>query len=144
MSERDSAAAELLTRLESDGVEHFWVAYHDYGGRAQAKTVPPRSFRSTVDDGLVFAMANLNMAADDAQADGATLLADSGDFMAVPDPRSYAPTPRYPKTARAYAWMRRPDGSEWEGCPRTRLDRIVRELADEGYSVQVALEPEFY
>ncbi|MGI8475286.1 MAG: hypothetical protein ACR2OO_02780, partial [Thermomicrobiales bacterium] len=69
------------------------------------------SFRSTVDDGLVFAMANLNMAADDAQVDCATLLADSGDFMAVPDSRNYAPTPRYPKTARAYAWMRRPDGS---------------------------------
>ena len=89
-------------------------------------------------------MANLNMAADDHQSIGATLLADSGDFLAVPDPRSYALLPRFPGTARCHAWMRATDGSVWEGCPRTRLTAAIDELRDLGYSVQVALEPEFY
>src|SRR3712207_5560191 len=90
MDDRPLDSASLLARLEADAIEHFWIAYHDYGGRAQAKTLPRESFRSAVNDGVVFAMANLNMAADDHQSIGATLLADSGDFLAVPDPRSYA------------------------------------------------------
>jgi len=137
-------ADELLRRLEQDGIEHFWVAYHDYSGVASAKTLPPESFRSTVRDGVVFAMANLDMDILDVQPPTATFLADSGDFLAVPDPRSYSVLPRFAKTARAYAWMRTSDGSPWQGCPRTRLEAIVDELSAEGYSVQVALEPEFY
>ncbi|MDP9357207.1 MAG: glutamine synthetase family protein [Chloroflexota bacterium] len=134
----------LLTRLDEDGIEHLWVVYHDYGGRAAAKTLPREGFRSAVRDGVVFALANLNMAADDHQAVGATLLADSGDFLAVPDPRSYAVLPRFPRTARCHAWMRSTDGSEWDGCPRTRLAAVMEELGGLGYTVQAALEPEFY
>ncbi len=40
--------------------------------------------------------------------------------------------------------MRATDGSVWDGCPRTRLEAAIDELGDLGYSVQVALEPEFY
>lgn len=137
-------AAMLLARLERDGIEHLWVTYHDYSGVACAKTMPRSSFRSAVEDGVVFAMANLNMDILDHQAATATLLADSGDFLAVPDPRSYVVLPRYPSTARVNAWMRATDGSPWPGCPRTRLQGIVDELRDEGYSAYVALEPEFY
>ena len=138
----DSTA--LLARLNADEIEHLWVIYHDYGGRAQGKTLPRESFRSAVNDGVVFAMANLDMDANDRQAAGATLLADSGDFLAVPDPRSYAVLPRYPRTARCHSWMRATDGSVWDGCPRTRLAAAVADLRDLGYSAQVALEPEFY
>jgi glutamine synthetase len=144
MNDRPIDSASLLKRLDADAIEHFWVAYHDYGGRAHAKTLPRESFRSAANDGVVFAMANLNMAADDHQSSGATLLADSGDFLAVPDPRSYAVLPRFPGTARCHAWMRASDGSVWEGCPRSRLVAAIDELRDLGYSAQVALEPEFY
>src|ERR687889_498731 len=144
MDDQPIDSASLLARLHTDAIEHFWVAYHDYGGRAQAKTLPRESFRGAVNDGVVFAMANLNMSADDHQSIGATLLADSGDFLAVPDPRSYAVLPRFPGTARCHAWMRASDGSVWEGCPRTRLAAAIDELRDLGYSAQVALEPEFY
>ena len=144
MDDRPIDSASLLGRLDADAIEHFWVAYHDYGGRAQAKTLPRESFGSAVNDGVVFAMANLIMAADDHHSMGATLLADSGDFLAVPDPRSYTVLPRFPGTARCHAWMRATDGSVWDGCPRTRLAVAVDELRDLGYSVQVALEPEFY
>src|SRR5262249_41180860 len=137
-------ADELLRRLEHDRIEHFWVVYHDYSGIGCAKSVPPESFRGTVRDGLVFAMANLDMDVLDVQPPTAPFLADSGDFLAVPDPRSYSVLPRFPKTARAYAWMRATDGSPWQGCPRTRMEALVEELKQEGYSVQLALEPEFY
>src|SRR4051812_44473521 len=144
MNDRPADSASLLARLDADATEHFWVAYHDYGGRAHAKTLPRESFRSAVNDGVVFAMANLNMSADDHQSMGATLLADSGDILAVPDPRSYAVLPRFPGTARRHPWMRASDGAGWDGCPRTRLAAAIDELRDLGYSAQVALEPEFY
>lgn len=137
-------AATLLTRLQEDGIAHLWVIYHDYSGIGCAKTVPREGFPSVVDGGVVFALANLDMDILDHQAATATLLADSGDFLAVPDPRSYALLPRYPNTARVHAWMRATDGSPWSGCPRTRLAAAVEELRREGLSVQAALEPEFY
>jgi glutamine synthetase len=144
MGDTPADSVSLLARLEADAIEHFWVAYHDYGGRAQAKTLPRESFRGAVNDGVVFAKANLNMTADDHQSFGATLLADSGDFLAVPDPRSYATLPRYPGTARCHAWMRQTDGTVWDGCPRTRLADAIADLGELGYTAQVALEPEFY
>lgn len=134
----------LLRRLDEDGIENLWVIYHDYSGVPSAKSIPPESVRSAVRDGVVFALANLDMDIRDVQPSSATLLADSGDFMAVPDPRSYAVMPRYPKTARVHGWMRTTEGSPWQGCPRTRLEGVIEDLRREGYSIQAALEPEFY
>lgn len=144
MTNSPRTADDILARLEADGVEQLWVVYHDYNGRAGAKTIPKASFRSALTSGVVFAMANLDFDSRDHQVAGATFLADSGDFLAVPDPRSYALLPQHDHVARLHAWMHRPAGTLWEGCPRGRLDRIVNQLAAEGLSVQSALEPEFY
>lgn len=133
----------LLQRLESDDISHLWVIYHDYSGRSCAKTIPKERFASTVARGVVFARANLDFTLEDHQAEGAIFLADTGDFMAVPDPTSYAPVPYYPATGRVHAFMRTDDGSEWEGCPRTRLQKTVEAYAAEGLTVQAAFEPEF-
>ena len=135
---------EILERLEQDKIDYLWVAFHDYSGRACAKSNPRQSMGSAIRTGMVFAKANLNMDANDHQVSGATMLANSGDFLAVPDQRSYVTLPRFPGTALMHSYMRETDGSPWEGCPRTRLDTIVAKLAGEGFSVQAALEPEFY
>ena len=142
--ERPQTADALLARLEVDGIERLWVVYHDYLGRAGGKIIPKGSFRSAVLGGVVFARANLDFDHHDHQVEGAYYLADSGDFLAVPDPTSYGLLPQFPATARVQAFMRQDDGIAWDGCPRTRLVRIVEELRDEGYAVMAALEPEFY
>jgi glutamine synthetase len=144
MTNTPQSADDLLARLEADRIEQLWVVYHDYNGRAGAKTIPKASFRSAVHDGVVFAMANLDFDLRDHQVAGATLLADSGDFLAVPDPRSYARLPQYPGVARMHAWMHTPTGALWDGCPRGRLDHQVAQLAAASFSIQAALEPEFY
>jgi glutamine synthetase len=144
MSPGEMGIDDVLERLENDGIEQLWITYHDYNGKPCAKTVPKEEFRSALSDGIIFAYANLNFDLLDHQAPGASFLADSGDFHAVPDPRSYAVLAQYPDTARMHTWMRRADGSPWDGCPRTRLDAMVETLRSEGLSVQVALEPEFY
>ena len=144
MSDVPTTPDELLEALERDGIDHLWVTYLDVAGKPSAKTIPRSGFRSAVRGGVVFAKANFDLDTRDHQADAATLQADSGDMMAVPDPRSYVVLPRYPGTARVQSWLRNPDGSSWLGCPRTRLQAQVDALAAEGYTVQAALEPEFY
>lgn len=133
-----------LDRLDREGIDFLWVTYHDYLGRGEAKVLPRQSFAGAVRDGVVFTYANLNMDGHDHQAPGATLVGTAGDFLAVPDPRSYAVLPRFPRTARMHAHMVTTDGERWAGCPRSRLDGIVDELAGEGFSIKAALEPEFY
>lgn len=135
---------ELLQKLENDGIEHLWVIYHDYSGRSCAKTVPKDQFASVTKRGVVFARANLDFTLDDHQSPGALLLADSGDFLALPDPNSYAPIPYHEATARTHIFMRADEeGNLWEGCPRTKLGRIAESYAAEGLSVKVSFEAEF-
>ena len=139
----DVDSQALLAKLDEDQVEHLWVIYHDFSGRACAKTIPKARFAGAVNNGVVFARANLDFTLEDHQASGARFLADTGDFMAVPDPASYARLPYRPKTARAHAFMRQEDGTPWEGCPRTCLTQMVAAYRELGYQVAVALEPEF-
>ena len=138
------SADRLLGRLEADGIEHLWVVYHDYSGRSCAKTVPRERFEAVAERGVVFAHANLSMRMDDVQPANATFLADSGDFLAVPDPASYARVPHQPATARVHVFMRADDLSPWPGCPRTRLGRILDAYAEHGMSVRAGFEPEFF
>ena len=133
---------DLLERLESDGIDHLQVIYHDYSGRSGAKTVPKASFASAVERGVVFARANLDFTLDNHQAEGATFLAHTGDFLALPDPESYAVLPQYERAARVHTFMRTSDGSPWEGCPRTRLLDMLERYAEKDLGVRVGLEPE--
>ena len=133
----------LLKHLDADGIENLWVIYHDYGGRSCAKTVPREQFAAAAERGVVFARANLSMRFDDHQPDDATFLADTGDFLAVPDPASYARVPWQPATARVHARMHRDDLSPWEGCPRTRLEGLLDAYAARGLRVRAGFEPEF-
>jgi glutamine synthetase len=135
-------AQEVLSRLENEGVEHLWVIYHDYSGRSCAKTVPKERFAGIFDKGVVFARANLDFNLEDHMAPGSTFLADTGDFLAIPDPASYAPIPYRERTARMHAFMRADDGSVWEGCPRTQLQRMVDAYAAQDLSVRVGFEAE--
>lgn len=133
----------LLKRLEEEAIENLWVIYHDYSGRSCAKTIPKTGFAGAVERGVVFAQANVDFTLEDHQAGGAVFLAETGDFLAVPDPTSYAPIPYYEATARVHAFMQTDDGSAWEGCPRTKLQRMVEAYAAEGLGLRVSFEPEF-
>ena len=135
---------DLMNRLNTDGIDNLSVVYHDYSGRACGKTVPKERFASALSHGVVFARANLSFSVDDHQSADASFLADTGDFLAVPDPHSYLRVPYLDATARVHAFMYTDDGAHWEGCPRARLKAIVDAYAERGLNVRVGLEPEFY
>lgn len=140
----EAASRQLLDRLSGDGIEHLWVAYSDYNGRTQGKSIPSGRFESTLRKGISFARANLGHNVLDSGAPDTSFGADSGDFFAVPDPSSFAMVPLVPLTGRVYCWMRQESGAPWEGDPRWQLQRQVEALEALGYRAQVAFEPEGY
>lgn len=140
----DGEARGFLARIERDGIHHLWLAYTDYNGRSQGKSVPHGRFTSTVSRGISFARANLgHNVTDHAPADTA-FGAETGDFFALPDPETYAQVPFSLATGRVLCWMRQEDGSIWDGCPRTMLQRQIDAYAAEGLTIQAAFEPEAY
>lgn len=134
---------ELLQRLNEDGIDYLWVAYHDYNGRACAKSVPAARFSQVLESGVVFAKANLDFTLEDHMPADGKFLADTGDFLAVPDADSYYHLAYQPQTALVHAFMRNEDGSAFEGCPRSALLSQVTTLAELGLSAKLALEGEF-
>ena len=134
---------EVLERLEKDEIEHLWVIWHDYSGRSCTKTVSKERFSGVFEKGVVFAKADLDFNLEDHMAPESIFTAETGDFLAIPDPNSYTPIPYHPKTARMYAFMRDDDGSPWQGCPRTQLQRLVETYANKGFSLKVGFEAEF-
>jgi glutamine synthetase len=136
-------AQDLLKRLHDDRIEHFWVVYHDYNGRACAKSVPKSAFAGVVEDGIVFARANLDFGLNDHMAADARFLAHTGDFLAVPDPASYRRLAHLPDTALAHAYMMTEQYTPFEGCPRTALRNMMERYVANGMFLTVALEAEF-
>ncbi|MEZ4609181.1 MAG: hypothetical protein R2838_02800 [Caldilineaceae bacterium] len=72
-----------------------------------------------MNNGVVFALANLDFTLEDRPGAGAAL---SGGYGRISHTRlairaSYALLPYRPKTARVHAFMRQEDGTPWEGCP---------------------------
>jgi glutamine synthetase len=137
-------AQVVFNCLQSESIEHLWVIYHDYSGRSCAKTVPKERLAGIFENGVVFARANLDFNLEDHMATNSRFTADTGDFLAVPDPISYAPVPYREATARMHAFLRADDGSPWEGCPRTQLQHVLDAYAAEGLSVRAAFEAEFF
>lgn len=134
---------EVLSRLDNDGIENLWVIWHDYSGRSCAKTVSKDRLAGAFDKGVVFAKADLDFNLQDHMADSSIFTAETGDFLAVPDPQSYAPVPYRESTARVFSFLRADDGSAWDACPRTQLQRTLNSYSEKGLSVRVAFEPEF-
>jgi len=134
---------DFLNKLKSDSIDKLQVCYNDYNGRLCGKIVPESKFNAVIEKGVVFAKANLSFGLDDHFAEGAKFLADSGDFLAMPDLSSYTILPRRKRTARVNSFMLDDNQSKWKGCPRTRLSEIVKKFSNKGIKIKLGLEPEF-
>ena len=134
---------DLLKRLADDQIRNLWVVYHDYNGRACAKTVPPGQFEAVVAGGIVFATANLSFALNDQMAPDGIFQANTGDFLAVPDPHSYRLLPYLAHTALVHTFMLTAEHKPFAGCPRAALARMMDRYAARGMRPTVSLEAEF-
>ena len=134
---------DLLHRLNDDKIEHLWVTYHDYNGRACAKTLPKSRFESAVEDGVVFARANLNFGVHDHNAADGIWQAQTGDFLALPDPNTYWKLPYLDSTAIVFSNMLTEAREPFAGCPRQILTKTVSTYETRGMDITAGLEAEF-
>lgn len=134
---------DLLKRLQEDRIENLWVVYHDYNGRACAKTVPTPKFESVLEEGIVFARANLDFAVNDHMSADGIFQAETGDFLAVPDPASYRKLAYINNTAMVFSYMMTEDYDPFDGCPRRALANKIEHYAEHNIKITTAFEAEF-
>lgn len=137
------AVRALAERVAADGVHGLWIVWHDYSARACGRMVPAPAIAAALSGGALFCRANLNFTLDDQQVPHPHFAADAGDFVALPDPATYAPVPYHPGIGRVASFLCTEEGELWEGCPRGQLRAQVEALAARGLAAQVAFEPEF-
>ncbi len=136
-------AADVLERLQALEADFLWVVYHDYWGVGHAKAVTRERFPDALLRGVTWARANWNIAIDDQLIPHPILAADSGDFLARPDPTTVVPVPYRPRVAETLSDLVDDLGEPWDGDPRGRLKAQVAALAALGLEARVAFESEF-
>jgi len=138
------ARAALLARAKEDRISEMWVIYHDWSGRGQVRSVPHERLDRALAEGVSFARANFDFNLLDHQVPDVMLGAETGDFMAVPDPGTYARVPHHPGAARTYSYLCEAGGQSWAGCARTALREMDARYENRGLAVRAAFEPECY
>jgi glutamine synthetase len=138
------ARAALVARAKEDGISELWVIYHDLSGRAQVRSVPSQRIDRVLRDGVTFARANVDFNVLDHQVPDVVFGAETGDFLAVPDPATYARVPHHPGAARTYSFLHDADGQAWAGCARAALRAMDARFSSRGLALRVAFEPECY
>ncbi|HZK73183.1 MAG TPA: glutamine synthetase family protein [Clostridia bacterium] len=138
------ARAALVARAKEDGISELWVIYHDVSGRPQVRSVPHQRLDRVLTGGVSFARANLDFNVLDHQVPDFALGAETGDFLAVPDPATYARVPHHPGAARTYSFLHDAGGQPWAGCARAALRAMDARYARRGLALRAAFEPECY
>lgn len=129
-------AGGLAALLDGGVVEFLQLQLCDLHGMNREVTVPRARFAQALAGELTV----------DGSAVGALAPAEAVDLRLRPDPDSAVllATEGEAPVARAAADVLRPDGTPYEGDPRAALHRVLRDLAEAGYSARVAAESEYY
>ena len=122
----------------------MWVICHDLSGRPQVRSVPQQRLDRALAGGVSFARANFDFNVLDHQVPDFVFGAETGDFLAIPDPATYALVPHHPGAARTYSFLSHADGKPWAGCARAALCAMDARYKSRGLALRAAFEPECY
>lgn len=143
MTDDAAGGPTTLGRLAELRARSLWIAYHDYAGVPRAKAVTGDRVADVLRGGVTWAKANWDIALNDELVPHPAFAADSGDFVAVPDPATLVPLAWRPGVAQVLSDLVDDVGNPWDGDPRRLLRRQVAELASLGLEARVAFEAEF-
>ena len=123
----------LNSHLTEKGVEYVFCSFVELTGAPKAKLVPVSHIEEFARDGAGFA----GFACGDVGQGP-----HDPDICSVPDFRSLTILPWRPNTAWVPGNLHL-DGKPWPLCPRTALIRQIELSRQQGYVVNVGIEPEF-
>lgn len=138
-----SGPGDAMARFDELGADFLWLVYHDYSGLGRAKAVTRDRLGDALEHGVTWARANWSIAINDHLIPDPGFAADSGDFIARPDPATLVPIPYRERVVQAISDLVDESGRPWDGDPRGRLRAQVAALAELGFEAQVAFESEF-
>lgn len=150
--DRQAAAAERI-ETELNEVDLVRVVYCDPHGLARSKTMPAEVFRTVLRNGMDFSAGPFlfdtgHAVAVDFLSDpgvGVGEIAGAGDFVLVPDPRTFQVLPRdEPGTAWVLGDEFLRDGTPHPLASRNVLRRVCAEYAKRDLAPVVGLEVEWY
>jgi glutamine synthetase len=138
----DPVAAHVAERVETGRIDLVRFLYADHGGIIRGKSVTGARVAERLYTGIGHTVAMMAMTMLDTlqPVEG---MGPVGEVRILADPSTFTPLPYAPGAAALLSDLVGPGGEPWDGCPRTFLKRAVEELAEAGYSLLAAFEPEF-
>ncbi len=126
---------DILREVERLGIRFVRLQFVDVLGIPKNVEIPVKKLPVALEEGVNF---------DGSSIQGFVRIEES-DMKLVPDPDTFIVCPwEEERVARVICDVRRPDGSPFEGCPRTNLKRVLREAEEKGYEFKVGTEAEFF
>ena len=136
-SRRAAGKREVLRLAKDRHVQFVRLAFADVLGVGKNVSIPASELEAALEGKVTF---------DGGSIDG-FVRGEELDMVLRPDPATFAfypwSTPEASE-ARLLCDIAMPDGSPFEGCPRTTLKRAIEEAQGSLQSIAVALEVEFY
>ncbi|PJE33390.1 Gamma-glutamylputrescine synthetase PuuA [Pseudooceanicola marinus] len=133
--------------MHFDQYRTFRVAAADLNGQMRGKRVPLATFDKLGTEGTRMPLSVLNVDVWGADIDDSPLVFASGDEDGVLKPTEHGPVPMPwldSPSALVPMWMFHDDGSPFAGDPRHALRRVLDRYKERGWTVQAAVEMEFY
>jgi glutamine synthetase len=129
--------AEILKTCKSESVRFMRLQFTDIHGANKNVEVPSSQFGKALDGEIMF---------DGSSIEGFTRIEES-DMLLHPDLDTFRVFPfngEQGKVARLVCDVKQPDGSDFDGDPRTCLKRQVAKAKRMGYQLMVGPEVEFF
>src|ERR1700720_949068 len=132
MSKRD-----LSKRAKELGVQFVRLQFNDIHGVTKNVAIPVNELDVALEGDVVF----------DGSCIEGFVRSEEADMYLTPDPSTFAVLPTAPGAsveARLMCDVFNPDGTPFEGCPRSTLRRALDEAKALGYGVHASAELEFF
>jgi len=128
---------EILKRLEEEHIAYLQLWFTDVMGQNKNVEVPSSQFKKALTGQILF---------DGSSIDGFARIEES-DMLLAPDYQTFQIFPwenACGKVARIICDVKKPDGSDFLGCPRTILKHICKKAALMGFTMKAGPEAEFF
>jgi glutamine synthetase len=129
--------AEIQKQCKREGVRFMRLQFTDIHGANKNVEVPTSQFGKALDGEIMF---------DGSSIEGFTRIEES-DMLLVPDLATFRIFPwneGQGKVARLVCDVKMPDGSDFDGDPRSCLKKLTAEAKKKGYTAMVGPEVEFF
>lgn len=134
---RHATKRDVLKLAKERDVRFIRLVFADILGVSKNVSIPVSEIEAALDGRVTF---------DGGSIDG-FVRGEELDMVLLPDPRTFAlypwSAPAGPE-ARLICDIAMPDGSPFEGCPRTTLRRSIEDLSPALAGIKIGLEMEFY